>query len=90
MSASNQTLHLTSEQLQQIVAEAVAHAVSTKSQNQVSQFMTPCEVAHVLRIHEKSVRRLCNAGDIRSFRIGKYLRISPMDLKEYLDSVSKN
>jgi excisionase family DNA binding protein len=47
------------------------------------QSLTIKEVAAVLRISAKRVYELCAAGELRTFKIGRSLRIPSEALKEY-------
>ena len=49
-------------------------------------FFTVNEVADQLKISVRSVRRLIASGNIRVHRIGRAVRISEIDLADYLDS----
>ena len=47
-------------------------------------FLTPSEVADVLRVSDMTVYRLIKAGELRALRIGKSYRISEDDFDAYL------
>ena len=47
-------------------------------------FLTPSEVADVLRVSDMTVYRLIKAGELRALRIGKSYRISEDDFDTYL------
>lgn len=56
-------------------------AVSTST----PRLLTVATVAERLQISEKTVRRWIDAGDLRSHRLGRCLRISEADLQEFVD-----
>ena len=47
-------------------------------------FLTPREVAEVLRVSDMTVYRLIRSGELRALRIGKSFRISEEDFDLYL------
>lgn len=49
-----------------------------------SRFLTPAEVADLLRVSSMTVYRLIKAGELRAARIGKSYRISEDDVDAYL------
>ena len=49
-----------------------------------SRFLTPAEVAELLRVSSMTVYRLIKAGELRAARIGKSYRISEEDVDAYL------
>jgi len=49
-----------------------------------SRFLTPAEVAELLRVSSMTVYRLIKSGDLRAARIGKSYRISEDDVDAYL------
>jgi excisionase family DNA binding protein len=44
------------------------------------------QVAHRLNMGEAFVRRLIRAGKLPAHRIGKQLRVDPVDLQAYIDA----
>jgi excisionase family DNA binding protein len=50
----------------------------------MENLMTSDEVAEMLHVEPVTIRRLINRGDLSAYRIGADFRISPSDLKEYL------
>jgi excisionase family DNA binding protein len=51
-----------------------------------SRFLTPAEVADLLRVSAMTVYRLIKSGELRAARIGKSYRISEDDVDAYLES----
>lgn len=51
----------------------------------VSLILTVSEVASLLKVHEKTVRRLFDRGELRRFKIGGQVRVRTADLEEYID-----
>ncbi|HEX4867184.1 MAG TPA: helix-turn-helix domain-containing protein [Acidimicrobiales bacterium] len=49
-----------------------------------SRFLTPAEVAELLRVSSMTVYRLIKSGELRAARIGKSYRISEDDVDAYL------
>jgi excisionase family DNA binding protein len=47
--------------------------------------LTPAQVAERLQIHERTVTRWLREGYLRGFKLGKEWRISPADLKAFMD-----
>jgi len=47
------------------------------------ELLTPKTVAGLLKVSEKTVRRLCYAGELGSVKVGKLLRIAPEDVAVY-------
>jgi len=59
----------------------------SKEQTNVSgmeNLMTSDEVAEILHVEPVTIRRLINRGELSAYRIGADFRVSPSDLKEYL------
>lgn len=50
----------------------------------MTPLMDVTEVAHVLRISTKTVRRRVNDGSLPHHRIGRHLRFTPEDVETYL------
>ena len=50
------------------------------------RFLTPAEVAEMLRVSSMTVYRLIKSGDLRAARIGKSYRISEDDVDAYLQA----
>ncbi|HLF76359.1 MAG TPA: helix-turn-helix domain-containing protein [Dehalococcoidia bacterium] len=50
-----------------------------------NELLTVEEVAHRLRLHAESVRRLLREGDLRGFRLAGRWRISEKDLDDFLE-----
>ena len=51
-----------------------------------SRFLTPAEVAELLRVSSMTVYRLIKSGELRAARIGKSYRISEDDVDTYLQA----
>ncbi|MGH9274975.1 MAG: helix-turn-helix domain-containing protein [Acidimicrobiales bacterium] len=51
-----------------------------------SRFLTPAEVAELLRVSSMTVYRLIKSGELRAARIGKSYRISEDDIDTYLQA----
>ena len=51
-----------------------------------ARFLTPAEVADLLRVSSMTVYRLIKSGELRAARIGKSYRISEDDVDAYLQS----
>lgn len=49
-----------------------------------ARFLTPAEVAELLRVSSMTVYRLIKSGELRAARIGKSYRISEEDVDAYL------
>jgi len=50
------------------------------------QLLTLRQVADRLQVSMSTVRRLVDAGELRTVRIGRNLRVRPEDLKAYIDA----
>ncbi|MGE3619074.1 MAG: helix-turn-helix domain-containing protein [Acidimicrobiia bacterium] len=50
------------------------------------RFLTPAEVAELLRVSPMTVYRLIKAGEIRAARIGRSFRIREQDVDAYLQA----
>ena len=48
------------------------------------KLLTPKEIADCLSINYHKILEMINAGDIKSYRIGKQFRVSHGQLNEYL------
>lgn len=55
-------------------------------ENGSQQLLDTEEVARVLGISPRSVRRRINDGDLTSVRIGRSLRVHPDDLTDYIEA----
>ena len=51
-----------------------------------ARFLTPAEVADLLRVSSMTVYRLIKSGELRAARIGKSYRISEDDVDTYLQA----
>jgi excisionase family DNA binding protein len=51
----------------------------------IEQFYTVQEIAALLRVHEETIRRLCDRGELRSIRVAANRRIPESAVKEYMD-----
>ena len=49
-----------------------------------ARFLTPAEVADLLRVSSMTVYRLIKAGELRAVRVGKAYRIREDDIDRYL------
>ncbi len=49
------------------------------------KFYTVEEVAKILRVNERTVRNLIEAGELRATRVGRQYRISEEALQEYIE-----
>ena len=49
-----------------------------------ARFLTPAEVADLLRVSSMTVYRLIKAGDLPAVRVGKAYRIREDDIDRYL------
>lgn len=43
------------------------------------------DVAEILQVHPRTVRRRVNSGEIESFRVGNKIRILHTDLMDYIE-----
>lgn len=50
------------------------------------QLLTLQQVADRLQVSISTVRRLIDAGELRTVRIGRNLRVRPEDLRAYIDA----
>ena len=48
------------------------------------KLLKPIEVADILKVHIKSVQKMCHDGKLPSVRVGKLYRISEDDLKKWI------
>ena len=60
------------------------------STNTIERFLTIDEVAELLRLSTRQVRRLVTRGDIAVHRFGRALRISGADLETYMTRCRRN
>jgi excisionase family DNA binding protein len=42
------------------------------------------DVAKILKVSEKTVRRLIDKGDLRSVKMGGFVRVAPADLEDLI------
>ncbi len=49
------------------------------------KLMTPPQVAQRLQVNERTVTQWLRKGHLRGFKIGKEWRVSPRDLKVFLE-----
>lgn len=52
----------------------------------MTRYLTPRDVADELQVSVRTVRRLCNAGDIQHARVGSQVRIPREALDDYLET----
>ena len=50
------------------------------------RFYTIVEVAELLRVNDRTVRRLIDGGKLKAVKIGTTWRISESDLNDYLEA----
>ncbi|GAG43009.1 unnamed protein product [marine sediment metagenome] len=50
-----------------------------------SKLLTPREVAEYLSLGRSTVYLLIKNGDLPSIRIGRSVRVNPLDLEEYIE-----
>lgn len=55
----------------------------------MAELLTVDDVAVILNVSDRTVRRLCYAGDIPHIYIGSQLRIDKKDLENYLNENKK-
>jgi excisionase family DNA binding protein len=56
----------------------------TKSLERVPPLFTVAEIAKLLKVSTKSVRRWIEAGDLIAHRLGRQLRITESDLSTFI------
>ncbi len=56
------------------------------SANPITRFYTVAEVADLLSVSTRSVRRWMERGDLLAHRFGRQIRISDLDLRAFLAS----
>lgn len=66
--------------------------MSTQSVNHLEQqsFLTPQEVADLLRVSPDTVRRWINAGRLPAYKVGRGLRIKRIDFDSWLSEQQVN
>ena len=66
--------------------------MSTQSVNSLEQqsFLTPQEVADLLRVSADTVRRWVNAGRLPAYKVGRGLRIKRIDFDRWLSEQQVN
>ncbi len=52
--------------------------------NPISEFLTPCELAHLLKISKPTVYRLVDKRQIPFFKVGGSIRFDKKDIMCYL------
>ena len=70
-------------------ADAIARCkehnlVTSSNANVAKQFYSIAEVADLLNVHERTIRRWIDQGDIVAHRFGRQLRISRADLEAFV------
>lgn len=50
------------------------------------RYMTVLEASEVLQVSEATVKKLCAAGVLPSFKVGRLWRIDPNDLHDYINA----
>ena len=58
--------------------------VCTDNSNGELQWLTIHDIAQRTQFSERTIRRMCERGDIRSVRFGKHYRIMPDAWNEYI------
>ncbi len=59
------------------------------SKDKYQNLVTIDEACAILHVSRRTMNRLLARGDLRSFKIGKLVRISPKDIAEYLEENTK-
>jgi excisionase family DNA binding protein len=72
---------LTVDELREVVAEAVAVALTRKSQDDA---LTRPQVAALLGVHPKTVTRLVRKGRLRGKWVGRVWRFRRQDVSSYM------
>ena len=57
---------------------------------ELTELMTPEQVAERLKVHPSTVYRLARAGEIEVVRIGRLVRIRPQALEQYIKFLISN
>ena len=56
----------------------------------IEPLLTPDDVAALLKVHKRTVTRLCEAGDLpMPFKVGGGLRWKANDVQEFLDGLKR-
>lgn len=51
-------------------------------------FLTPCEVAGIMRVSKMTVYRLIHSGELEANRVGKQFRVDERDVTAFLRDTS--
>lgn len=54
--------------------------------DELENLLSPKDAADLLGVSERGFFRLTKSGTVRSIRIGRLLRIDPVDLRQFIDS----
>jgi excisionase family DNA binding protein len=79
------TLNLS--ELKQLIKTAVVEATGKDA---TRTFLTPDQVAEVLQIEARNVREMCLRGELKSYKVGKFIRIERKDLDTYLNECDRS
>ena len=60
----------------------------TSSHPDISRLLTVAEVAHILQVSFRTVRRLIASGALKVIRVGRAIRISPEALHDYVTAAA--
>jgi excisionase family DNA binding protein len=63
----------------------LVYRTSPPEAHMIEQHFTVQELSALLKVHEETIRRLCDKGEIRSVRVASNRRIPESAVTEYMD-----
>jgi excisionase family DNA binding protein len=68
-----------------IAKEICETVLRNRNENrELTRYLSPSEAAKVLNVAEKTIRALIRNGELKSYRVGRLLRIRSEDLEQYV------
>lgn len=81
--SQQQVFNVTLSELKSAIRAVLAE---TNGNESARVFLTPEQVGEELQIDAQTIRLMCRRGELRSFKIGKFVRIERKDLDAFLNN----
>ncbi|WP_443092801.1 helix-turn-helix domain-containing protein [Chryseolinea sp. T2] len=79
-------LTFTLDKLKRAFREVLAEAALETNPR---SFLSPDQVAEELQLEPRLIREICTRGELKSYKVGKFIRIERKDLNDFLSSCDR-
>jgi excisionase family DNA binding protein len=81
----NELITRIAREMGRTIAEEISKTLLRNSnEKQLTQYLSPSQAAEILNVAEKTIRALIRNGELKSYRVGRLLRIRSDDLEQYV------